>query len=374
MLAATLVAGGDQTSACDRFPTSGPPGLPATVALHTTCGGFLVKPDGRVERGRMPTDWPSWAPHVSGRLAAGTYVWRRGNFITAFRRGRIVWRSSRPYPLTESIVAGRNAIAFSVYEGPTYVARLRLGERERPILRGELPVGFTRQGHIFTGYSRGAGTRLALRRLDGSLVRFVATNVRGYAFEQRSRLLFYISTDHQLVRFDGRDSRPLYGLTRDSRWQWPQILDGGLVAVMSDRRLDLVRRDGELFASTTWPRPRPSGYGLMLDTVVAAPSGRAVGVILRARTSERRERVLVGVLRRGARQPSIVYSRRMRVSCGSAGWLSWRGHWLLFPSYDQRVVAVNTLSRRRIELSSLVRALPGRGQPGFKLAFRASWR
>jgi hypothetical protein len=373
VLAASLLTGSNPAAKCDRHPAQGPRGLPAAVAIHTTCGAFIAKPDGTVGRGRMPTDWPRWAPPASGRIAAGTYTTRADNFISVYRGGRLIWRSSRPYPRTDMLVAGRRALAFSVYEGPTYVADLRRGARERAIFHGEQPLGFTREGLLLTGHAGGGGSQVNVRRLDGSLAHVVAQGVRGYAFDQQSRIVFYISAHNRLMRFDGSSRKVLHALAGGSRWEWPQLLEGGLIAVLSDRRLEVVRRSGEPFGTVTWAGPKRNGFGTTLDGVYAAKAGNAVGLILRVRGSEQRERVLVGVLYPGSRQPVIVYQRRMQVGCGSAGFLAWRGHWLLFPSYDQQLTAIDTRSRRMVELTSVARTLPGRGGPGFKVAFRASW-
>ena len=374
LVAALSMLGG--ADPCAAPVPVGPRGLPAGLAIHTTCGGYVLRPDGRVDRARFPSDWPSWAPPGSARIARGTYMTRRGGYITVLREGRTFWRSSRPYKYTEAIVGGRRAIAFTVYNGPGYIARY--GRRERAVLRGEQPIGFTRAGLLITGvWERGAsGHTLRLRRLDGSLVSLVARAVRGYTFDQNSRILFYVSRARALARYDGERNVVLAPLKWRSSSMWPSLLEGRLLAVSSDGRLDVFRRDGSWFASANW-RSRAGKTGLTsLDAAaVGSPQGDAVGLILRRRPSLRatRERALVAYLRAGMRTPIVVHERRIPLSCGGVGGLAWRGDWLLFTAYNQRVVAIDTANRRTIDLTTLMRRLPGREAGTTKVAFWTRW-
>lgn len=374
LAAASLAVGSGST--CERPLPGGPQGLPPLV-FRTTCGAFALDSRGSIGRAAVGREWPRWAPPGSARIAHGTYMGRRGQFLTVYRDGRRLWRSSRPYRFTESIAAGRRFVAFSVYRGALYVATLRAGDRERPVLAGEQPVGFTHEGLLLTSRWRGRGSDLRLRRLDGSLVAVIARSAPGHTFEQRSRLLLYVSRDHRLVKFDGRHRTTLGDLPTSGVYQWPAILEGRLVAVFSRGQLDVFRLSGSRFASARWHEPKGSAYGTSIDgSAIANKAGDAVGIILKTRGKHLgyRKHIAVAFLRAGAKRPTVVHRDTMPLSCGGTGYLSWHGHWLLFTGYDQQVVAIDTVTGRKADLTQLVRRLPGRRGGPVLLAFWVDWR
>lgn len=381
--AVSLVSLGNSASTiCEKFPANGPRSLPAAVAIHTTCGGFFLRPGGRVGRAPMPEDWASWAPTGSWRAAPDTYVSARFGDIRVVRDARTIWRSSRRYKFTSSIVIGRGAVAFSLFEhgrvGPLYVARL--GGRERLVLRGEDPLAFLPSGLLLTQRWSQGKVVVRLRRLDGRLVRVVAPRARMATFDNESKTIFYVTRNRMLARFDGKQRVGLARVPRGWRWPWLRILDSGGVAVIGDRGLAIVRPRGGILASAGIKPPTRHRGGDVMNGDPILSTTRAV-----AFTSTRHRhgftsggQALVSVLRPGDRRATVVFRHRVQnFGCGWSTSLAWKGDWLLYrESATQRVVAIDTARGRTVNLTPFVRSLPGRTQPPnrWKVAFWARWR
>lgn len=68
----------------------------------------------------------------------------------------------------------------------------------------------------------------------------------------------------------------------------------------------------------------------------------------------------VYLLRPGARAAVPVHRERLRFNvCGHGAQLSWQGRWLLYSTGEGNTALIDSVSGRSIELTSLVRHLPG---------------
>lgn len=327
----------------------------------------------------MPLDWPSWAPLGAMRATPDTYVSMRSGRIRILRDERVIWRSNRPYTHTSAIVAGRDALAFSLFGrgGSLYVARF--DGRERVVGHGEDPVAFLSGGRLLTQRWERNRMIVRVRSLNGRLIRVVAPRARTATFDQHTKTLYYVTRNGVVARFDGVRR---VGLARlPAAWRWPSlhVLEDGHISVLSDRGLLIVRRSGGVFASAQMRPPTQKRSGYVLDgAITKRTSAVALTSSKRGGWSTMKGEARVSVLRAGARRATIVYRHRVQnFGCGWGTGLAWQGDWLLYTtSATQKVVAIDTSSDRQVDLTSFVRSLPGRATPptGWKLAFRAEWR
>src|SRR5205823_8697520 len=107
---------------------------------------------------------------ISGQGAA---VVQRGPRIAVVRRGRELWRSTRPLRAAGAFaLVGPHAIAVgydrTVQHTSLFLAPL--GGRERLVARDEQPLGWLRNGDLATWSYRGS-VRVRVRAPDGSLLR-----------------------------------------------------------------------------------------------------------------------------------------------------------------------------------------------------------
>jgi hypothetical protein len=344
---------------CTGSLPHGPHGLPWRVVIRTSCGAFVVHADGRVEH-RAVRPWaPSWAPAGAARVLPGTYMSRRHDYITLFRAGRVLWRSSRPYRYTSSIAVGPHAVAWSMTTregliGSLYLARI--GSAERRMGAQEDPLGFTRAGTLVTERPRRSRLMLFVRRANGAS-HVLALGVRAATADDQARSIVFVTRDGRLVSFDGRRAR-LLGRTSFDPGQWLQPIGGGLIGVFGSAGIRVFRASGGLFASARLGGGRIDGTGL-----VGSPDGRAVAYFTEWRRSVKVYRGIatVAVLRPGVRRGSVLYRQPVRIGCGSGGGMAWHGRWLLSTiSEPQRIVAIDTASHRVVDLTHLAHRLPGR--------------
>jgi hypothetical protein len=373
LVIATGGAGKDAVPRCARSaPQHGPSGLPAPLSLATRCAEFRLRPDGSVhasgrgisEEGREPRI--SYGDGTSWRLVGGR--------LTAYRRGVGVWRSSRRYGRLFELqggAIGAEAVAF-VYRSRLFVASGSAGER--PVAHNEWPLGWSRDGLLYTRRWRD----VRLRAADGTFLAVVQRKARAVRFDAATGSLITVTRDARLQRFDGRNATSLVRLHDLGLpvWTWPEPLAGGLIGLTARRRVAIVRSDGSLFASASFPRGRRwSAAGN--SGLVAHPDGAAVALTLTegntGYASRGAEWLLV--LREGDRTARVVHRERLRFAvCERWTTLAWRGSWLLSSSTEGRVLAVDTSLGRLLDLTSFVSRLPGAKPNGErKVELRARW-
>jgi hypothetical protein len=332
-IAATLFAAspgeaGQSLRDCGRKPPqSGPPGLPATLSLATRCGDFYLHPDGSVHpngRGipsdRMPRPSIAFGDGVSWHLVRGR--------LTAHRGAVRVWRSSRRYPRLfdlQGAAVGANAVAF-IYRSRLFVAAGGPSAAERPVARNERPLGWSRDGLLFTSRGFGEGGDVRLRGADGTFVAVVQRRPRHFRFDAATHTVLTITRGARVARFDGRSTTSLVRL-RDLRmpvWTWPEPLAGGLVGLTAQRRVAILRSDGSLFASATFPRGR-RWNGAGNSGLVADPEGHAVALTLtEGNTGYATAPSGCSSCARGIASPVFFTASHSRSPFANAG-LRWRG-------------------------------------------------
>lgn len=351
--------------------------LPAPVTITTAgCGAFELGRDGSVRRASThPSPVPqgaSWWP--------STGVWDRladGHLVVGRRQTRL-WRSGAPFPVAYevgAIVVGPRALAFS-YGNRTprlYIARLDGSERE--IASGEYPLGWTRGG-LYT--RRGAGGELLLRSTAGAWRATVARHVYTYAYDDADGGLYFVAHG-ELVGADGAHERALsslarLGLTAGKNLQLQPL--GRLVALRDNRRLVVLRSNGSVFASTRLPHVRTGADGISSPLTVA-PDARAVAfTATRGNTADGSSGTeTVYLLAPGSRVARPVHTERVRFAiCERGADLAWRGRWLLYSASEGNTAVIDTAGpRRAVELTRIVRRLPGLSGGEGHLSFSAFW-
>jgi hypothetical protein len=382
VLAATLIAAGsapakDALPRCAwTAPQYGPRGLPATLSLETRCADFHLQPNGSLHpqphgilydeapRGSIGFADGSWWSSVQERLAA--------------HRGAVrLWRSTRRYPRLfdmQAAAVGPGSIAFA-YRSQLFVASRGSGMVERPVARGERPLGWSRDGLLFT--SRGLG-EVRLRAADGSLVAVAEPRARAVRFDALTGTVLMIGRSGQIVRFDGRVTTPLASLRRLGMpvTSWVEPLAGGLIGLTAAHRVVVLRADGSLFGSARFPRG--GRWGAAGNSgLVADQEGRAVALTMTEGNTgyavEGAEWLLV--LREGDRVARAVHRERLRFAvCERWTTLAWHDRWLLYSSTEGHAFAVDTRRRRVVDLTQLVARLPGARPNGeLKVELTARW-
>jgi hypothetical protein len=376
VIALVVATGGTAKLAVPRCarsaPAQGPSGLPAPVSLATRCAEFRLQPDGSVRSRGPGISRDLRRPAVSfGDGISWSLIGRR---LTAHRGNARVWRSTGRYPRlfdVQRAVIGANAVAF-LYRSRLFVAEH--GGAERPVARDEWPLGWSRVDLLYT--RRRADVRL--RAADGALVAVAEREARAVSFDPVTRTLLTVTRDARLERLDGRTATSLVKLSdlRLPVWTWPQPLAGGLIGLTAQHRVAILRADGSLFASASFPRGRrwnaAANSGLVAD-----PSGRAVALTLTegdtGYASRGAEWLLL--LREGDRAPRVVHREQLRFAvCERWTTLAWHRDWLLYSSTEGRTLAVDTSSGRVVDLTPLVARLPAAKPSGeHKVELEARW-
>lgn len=361
---------------CARLaPARGPSGLPVAISLETRCARFELRPDGVVRAsGPGIVSSPKARPTVSFGDGISWFL-ARGR-LTASRGPQVLWRSTRRYRTVlklEGAAVAANAVAFT-YRSRLFVAA-GLGAAERPAARNERPLGWGRDGLLFT--SRG-GRDVRLRAADGTFLAVVQARSRTVRFESSTQSVLTVSSDGRVGRFDGRSTVSLARLRELGlpMWSWAEPLAGGLVGITAGSRVAILRADGSVFASARFPRGRrwnaAGNSGLVAD-----PAGRAVALTLTegntGYASRGAEWVLV--LREGDRVARVLRRERLWFAvCERWTTLAWRDGWLLYASTEGRTLALDTAGRRVVDLSALVARLPGgRADGQHKVELQARW-
>lgn len=274
-----------------------------------------------------------------------------------------LWRSTRRVAHSSSvdtIVVGRNEIAFSTSWRRSRLYLAPLGGREHFVAGGQFPLGWT-NGGLYVGRRDGA----VLFRSGNRVRRIAQAKVRLAAYDPSSQSLDFVS-GCRLFRARGIRTQLVASLSRfglpSERNLQLQLL-GHLIALQNQRRLVVLRPDGSLFASTLLPR---SHHALVSASPTAAPGGTEVAFAVmrpdRPIETQVMERGVetVYLLRPGARAADPVHKKRMWFNvCGHGASLSWRRTWLLYSTGEGPAAAIATRSGRTIELTALIRRLPG---------------
>jgi hypothetical protein len=351
--------------------------LPAPVSVRTRCGVFELARDGHV---RLLTHDTS--PVTKGALEYWPYtgVWdaKSAGHLVVGRWHRTLWHSharftSRHALYDLSIVVGSTALTYSTgFPHPRlYVAPL--DGRERLVARGEVPIGWTRGGFYTWGR---ADHRLSLRGTDGAFRKTIAPSVFTYAYAEHG---LWLIMGGWLLRAEGSHVRRVAALRPLLLWpvRHLQLLPlGRLLGLETSRRLVVLRADGSVFASTDLT------YGTReADGVSASPVENRQGSLVAFATSRgdagytSRGSETIWVLQthdRGARPVRVERGLRWP-TCVSGATLSWRGGWLLYSSNGGRVALVDWRSGQQVDLTSLLRQLPGARASDGGLDASVSW-
>jgi len=307
--------------------------------------GPRTKPVPKAARSYSPLDL-TWSGVADRHLLIG-------------RGERQLWRSRGLYPGThfdvESIVFGRNKLAFALYRGRR--ARLFLasyGGAEHGLRGDEMPLAFTRTGDLVTWRPR--GKTLLLRGGDGRFVRTVAHAVEPQTARGGTTVVF--RTSKRVVAFDGTRvqtlaSRSRLGLGRDTTVEALRHL----VAVHGSRRLVILDYRGRLVSSASLPRSPGQ-----VDGLSSAVVGNRAETVAFTTTSRNRAREQVYVLRAGQRRVRRVFDVKLGLQHGCGRWVSvaWHGSRLLYSNTEQQAAIVDASGRRpSLDLSHVIGGLPG---------------
>jgi hypothetical protein len=349
--------------------------LPAAVTVTTGCGAFRIERDGSVRRTSIDPSpvpqgaswWPStgvWDKLAGGHLVVGR--WQR------------LWRSSGRFPLAYevgAITVGPRALAFSYGNRTPHLYLASLNGSERRIATGEYPLGWTRGG-LYT--RAGPGGQLLLRSITGRLRETIAGQVYTYAYDQASGSLYFIAHG-ALFRTAGASQHPIASLARlglsAGRALQLQPLRR-LVAIRDGHRLVVLRMDGTVFASTSLPHGRTRHDGISSQPS-AAPDARAVAFAAThgntAYGSSGSETVYL--LTPGAHAARAIHTERVAFAvCERGADLAWHGRWLLYSASEGNTAVIDTRRpQQAIELTRILRRLPGLSDDEGNLDFSASW-
>jgi hypothetical protein len=249
---------------------------------------------------------------------------------------------------------------------------------ERPVGRNELPLGWSRDGLLFTSRGHGEGGDVRLRARDGTFLAVVWSRPRKLRFDEATQTVLAVTRDGSIERFDGRATTEVARLRSLGLpiWSWVEPLAGGLIGITAGSRVVILREDGSLFASARFPRGRrwsaAANSGLVAD-----PDGRSVALTLTegntGYASDGAEWLLV--LREGDRAARVLHREALTFAvCERWTTLAWRDGWLLYASTEGRTLALDTARRRVVDLTRLVASLPGARPSGEgKVELNARW-
>jgi hypothetical protein len=336
--------------------------------LRTSCGGFRLAPDGTITRLR-----PGWFAARAGgtgrHYGAELRIQRTrpGRFIL-LQRGRVVWRSSGLYRNDGGdLTFGPGVFAFASYRRGVFVTDLE--SPERLIMRGVglFPLAFLADGTLLVT-QRGTVTVVSQ---DGSVLRRYRYRGRnGFAFDQRTESLFFVTPRGTLVRAQGTDStvvRPLRELDG-----WISLLGRDRLVFYDVRAVAVTRRDGQVVASADWSRSR----GWSLDSGVSeSADGRTFAFRLTKgyRAGRAGGTSVLHLMRAGAKRAQAIYRHRLGDSgCGFGASLTWHGDSLLYASTDGHVAVLDPKRGRVRSLAEVTARLPRRAQGEKVSAYWAS--
>jgi hypothetical protein len=340
--------GEDAAGSCPGSVRCGARRLPAPITITAGRRAYRIARDGRVSRtspnrGIYPRD-AAWFP--------GTGTWYRieHRHLAVGRGHELLWRSHEQIAANQLglVAAGPNAVAFQ-HDHRLYIAPL--GGAERAVASRELPLGWTTGGLYTYSYPRRA---LLLRDNAGTVVKTIGRRPQEYQFDLATGGLYFFSHG-VLIGARGEHVRRLASLhslgMSPNAWLQPF---GRLIELMDDRRLDVVRPDGSLFAST------PVGHLDRISSLIAiAPDASAVAFTALTGSTRHPDAENVYLLRAGAHAAPVVHDQPGSFG-GCSQWASvkWHGSWLLYSDNDGKLAAVDTAgAHRTIDLNGLARRL-----------------
>jgi hypothetical protein len=331
------------------------PRVPAPVVLHTSCANFALSTDGELSRlvhhtpaSNRTVSWRNWGtPLIVRRNRAGR--------IFVLRHHRLVWRSHDLYPNDGgSIAFGPHAFAFASYVRGVFLTNLDGPERLVVRGRGLYPYAFNNAGQLIVGTGR---TIALLSRTGATLRRYHYRLRNGFAFDERTDTLFFVTPNGTLARANGtrlRLVRPLPDVDGMISVEQPgQLIFGG------GHEIAVTRRDGALIARANWARSRR----VVSDSGVSVARDRKAFAfrLTDAHPGSRSSRATVYVLRAGASNAQAIYRHHLGPSgCAVGAGLSWHGPFLLYTSTDGRSVVLDTTSGHAVDLTRVARLLPRR--------------
>lgn len=330
--------------------------VPAPIVVQTSCGGFRLAPGGAVSR--LPHHWFASHSGGTGRTYEPKLDVRRDarGGITLLRAGRMVWRSAARYPRDAGDVAfGPGEFAFASYRRGIYLTDLK--HPERLVLRGRSlwPLGFAANGDLVVA----SGRRITVVSRAGRVLRTYAYRRRnGYAFDDRSGMLFFVTPGDQLAA--GAPTavtlrRSLRGVDGELFGQ-ASLTPGNLLLFVGSRDFTVTRPDGTVVAHTAWLE----SAGHLDSGVAVSADGSAFAYRLSdARPGAKSGTAVVYLLRAGAAQPSVLYRDQLGpIGCGVGANLSWHGQFLLYGRTGNTLAVINTTTSQVKVLTRLIRRLP----------------
>jgi hypothetical protein len=342
------------TLACHASLAHGPR-VPAPIVLSTSCGRFVLSTDGEVSRLQ-----PHAINRIAGRRHWGTPLTVRRNRagrVFVLRHRRLVWRSRDVYPNDGGDVAfGPHALAFASYRRGIFLTDLESPERLVVRGRGLYPAAFDKTGHLIVA----DGKRIDLISRSGRTLRRYRYRARnGFAFDERSDTLFFVSPSHTLIRARGTSVRPARPLADVDGTIY--LDPSGLLVFHGAHDFTITRRDGSLLAHTSWARSPRVGSD---SGVSVSPDRQAFAFRLTdAHPGSRSSRATVYVLRTATTRAQAIYGHRMGPSgCAVGANLTWHGRFLLYSSTAGRRAVLDTATHRAIDLTRLARLLPHRNR------------
>jgi hypothetical protein len=338
-----LVSGAPCEAALPRGPS-----VPAPIVLSTDCGWFRLATDGAVRR--LPADWyathtrPAPPHYTIGRTRPGRYL--------VFRQRSVVWRSAGLYfNEAGNSVFGQHAFAFDSWrKRGVFLTDLRRPERLVVPGRFFYPIGFSER-NLFVG---GRRTILVVSPAGSVVRRFAYRRSTGYAFDEHTKTLYFVSPFGTLIAARGSGVRRI---VRTRERGWIGLLGRRLLTFTTGRHLAILRRsDGSLVASASWRGARRE-----LDGGVAVSDD---GRLFSFRVARRPQPgpATVYVLRSGEHRARAVYHHGFgQQGCGYNLTLDWEGSSLLYGSNDGSgvpEVAVLAPNGSTTRLTPLLKALP----------------
>jgi hypothetical protein len=336
--------------------------LPASITIAAGSTTYRVARDGRVRRVPAP---PSPYPRASTWFpGTGTWFMLVRHYLVVGRGRQALWRSRLLVPSRWRlgvVTASAHDVAFQ-FEHKLYIAPI--GGVERPVAHRELPLGWSGAALYTYAYR---GRQLQLRSASGRLLKVIARRPLSDYFVADGRLYFILRGS--LMRASGTRIERLaslhrLGLSSDS---WMQTL-GQFVQLQDDHRLVVIHDDGSGLVSTPLPPGRDQNAGLVGSPAVAPRAGAVAFATVSDRSAGRSDGAeTVYVLRPGAQAAAPVHTETGSFG-GCARWvtLQWHGKWLLYSSNQGNVALIDSTGRERaVELTRLVRRLPGAGENGF---------
>jgi hypothetical protein len=355
--AAASQPAGAMSSGCTGSLPSAPAGLPAPIVFHTTCGTYRAGVDGAVARVHAVTSpsSPSWPFRIDVR----------DRHVVLIEHGKVRWRSRRRFAAVVSasdvgwVAVKPHALAFSFIRGRLWVSRL--GGEEHAVGWGEGPLTWTKRGDLLTVRRRQRAWLFTSRDATGRNPHVIARGASDFVVDDATQTLLYVSASGSLVRTDGRSKQILANL--ESLGFDPQatmqVLPGAMIAISSTERLAVLRGDGSVFGAIEYPAD-PAGltHGWPMFAVAGDRVAAAVELLRPPPGGTAGEDVYL--LRPGDTTGTrLARLQDDSVSCGWLVTLAWRGAWLLYSDSAANVLAIDTDSGAKLDLSTTARRLPG---------------